>query len=614
MPISSSVNTHSIQENGFRQLEQVEETSRTVVWKAVQTTLDRTVIIRALKPEAATSPDEVAHFLTISRLFARLKCESVAAVFDIVSDKRLHYVVMEHVEGPTLEEVVARQGPLPLDQVLRIASSLAASIAAFWQTAHIVHRNLKSSVIRMDARGVAKITDFSLAIVAGPGVDAAAKDNGLIVGTPCFLSPEQAQGAHLLTTQSDMYALGVILYHLATGHVPFEERDVAGILAGHVRDRIVPPHLRNRSLPVAFSWLLHRLMMKNPNNRYADWADVQRDLGRLLEGAEPSCVRPDEEFLSTIDIDAAAPVPTEDEADTPRVRVSKKTRSRSIAAYQGKHLIDAHADEARRDDRLREALCWTLLACWLALVFWFRALYTPDPNASSLAQLAAPLLDVLREPLPQPEDDPLEPPSSSISPEAPAPSAPSEGAAAAVTPPPPEKPAADLLPEMPAALRDMLVTAFAAGDLPSARAAVRSMASDFRARGELQALLDRTPTPDELLAEQIRTQIGRPVMIEHNGKPRTVIPRSVTQDTVQLETNGRGVDVPFTALPSDTRLRWLGAPPRDPDRLLAYCLTLLRSSRRDELPALAAGLPSPFADLLSRAAEQQTPPASPPAE
>ena len=177
-------------------------------------------------------------------------------MFDIVSEGDLHYVVMEHVEGPTLEELVTSHGPLSIDKILRIATALINSLEQMWQTAHIVHRNLKSSTIRLDPRGVAKITDFSLAITAGIGVDATSLDGGHIVGTPCYLSPEQAQGSHMLNNQSDMYALGVVLYHLATGKVPFEDLPVVSILTGHIKQQIPPPHVLNRHLPSSFSWLL----------------------------------------------------------------------------------------------------------------------------------------------------------------------------------------------------------------------------------------------------------------------------------------------------------------------------------------------------------------------
>ena len=621
------MNTSRIEQNGFRLIELVDDTSKTVVWKAVQQTLDRTVILRILKPEAAANPNEVDHFLTVARLIARVKSESVAAIFDIVSDGSLHYIVTEHVEGPTLEELVATQGPLPVDQALRIASSLIASLDQLWNSARIVLRNLKSSTVRLDPRGVAKITDFSLAITAGAGVDATAMDGGHIVGTPCFLSPEQAQGAHLLTTQSDMYTLGVILYHLSTGKVPFEDLDVVSILAGHIKQQVPPPHRINRHVPVSFSWFLHRLMMKNPNNRYADWDTVLHDIRLMLAGEEPSCVRPDEEYLSTISTDFDAPrEQAAPEADTPRVRLHRKATNRSIAAYQDKHLVDAHAHEIRKTDRTRAVVCWGVLFVWLALVFWFRAFYQLDPDNADTAQSLSRFknavslhvtdsLDELKaliersapeEPLPETPDDP---PSAGSKPD-PAPARPA--AVPAAETPPPAAPATVAQKSEPSAeppvpsgipenLRASLIRALSLGDLAAARKAVQDCGELFQEKNALQKLLDETPDPDTLVADYLATQIGRPLLFEYNGKPRTVIPHGVENGIIHLESNGRGADIAISSLSADNKLQWMDRP-KTPARCLAYCLTLMRSSRRAETLAQAAGCPL-LADIIVRAAD-----------
>ncbi len=122
------MNLNLIEQQGFTLIQTVDETSQTVAWKAVQRTLERTVILRILKPEAASDPAAVSHFLTIARIVSRINSESIASIFDIVSAEGLHYVVMEHVEGPTLEELVSANGPLPVERVLRIAASLIASL------------------------------------------------------------------------------------------------------------------------------------------------------------------------------------------------------------------------------------------------------------------------------------------------------------------------------------------------------------------------------------------------------------------------------------------------------------------------------------------------------
>ena len=607
------MNTQRIEQNGFRLVERIDDTSRTVVWKAVQTTLDRTVIIQVLKPEVSAFPSEVDRFLTTARLFARVKSDSIAAVFDIVSDGELHYVVMEHVDGPTLEELVSKSGPLPLEQVLRIAASLVISLDQMWASAHIVHRNLKSATIRLDTRGVAKITDFSLAIVAGPGVDATAMDGGHIVGTPCFLSPEQSQGSRLLTTQSDMYALGAVLYHLTTGKVPFEECELLSILSAHVKRQIEPPHRLNRHIPVTFSWFLHRLMMKNPNNRYADWDEVLTDIRHILADSDPTCVRPGETFLSTIanDFEDDRQDPIEPSPEAPRVRLTRKEKSDGVAANPANNFPEKHVPGNQRNEVIISAVCWSVLVCWLAFVFWFRAVYQGDPAHTDASSLFNNLSDAITESLEDfktvqssNDDAQAQAPTPVLTPAAaheqtspPAPISPvpvPEPAAQSAAPQP--APAPDALPAgIPPPVTQGLALALANSDLASARQIVRSAPERFQEKEALQALLDQTPNPDTQVADYLKTQIGKPLLFEHNGKQRTVIPRSVENGIIQLESSGRGAEFPIDKLTADEKLRWMDKP-QDAAHCAAYCITLLHSSRRAEIHARATGCP-----LLSEA-------------
>ena len=601
------VNMQRIEQNGFRLVERIDDTSRTVVWKAVQTTLARTVIIQVLKPDVAAAASEVERFLATARLFARVKSDSIAAVFDIVSEGDLHYVVMEQVDGPTLEELVSKEGPLPLAQVLRIAASLITSLDQMWTSAHIVHRNLKSATIRLDTRGVAKITDFSLAIVAGTGVDAAAIDGGHIVGTPCFLSPEQSQGARTLTTQSDMYALGTVLYHLTTGKVPFEECDLASILSAHIKSQIAPPHRLNRHIPVTFSWFLHRLMMKNPNNRYANWDEVLTDIRHILAQSHPSCVRPDEEFLSTIncDFDDVAADAAPSAQDAPRIRLSRKAKKTGIATYQNTHVISRPARRLRHDLTISVA-CWGFLVCWLALVFWFRAVYQCDPAHAdtpaplgSLADTVSPIAESDKAPqsVPGGDGDAEVQAPMPASPAAPEPVAQPATLPASVTeqaaksPATPPSPVPDTLPAgIPPAVIQGLALALANDDLGAARQIVKNAPERFKEKEELQNLIDQTPSPDTLVADYLKGQIGKPLLFEHNGKQLTVIPRGIENGIIQLEANGRGAEFPVEKLTADEKLRWMDRP-QDAAHSVAYCMALLHSTRRAEIHARMTGCP-----------------------
>ena len=619
------MNLDLIEQQGFDLVEAVAETSQTVVWKAVQRTLERTVILRILKPDAASDPVVVSHFLDIARIVSRIKSDSLASIFDIVSDKGLHYVVMEHVDGPTLEEVVNADGPLSMERILRIAASLIVSLDQLWETAYVVHRNLKSSTIRTSRRGVAKITDFSLAIQAMPGVNATALDEGNIVGTPCFLSPEQARGAHTLTTQSDMYALGVVLYHLSTGTVPFENEDVVSILAAHVKRQIPPPHRLNPALSPSFSWLLHRLMMKNPDNRYPDWKSVLQDIRLLLVGRQPSCVRPGEESLSTIeafdDIDPPAPTDQENE---PQIRFKPVRRAnRRLAAYRSQNIEEEHASDIRRETRIKESLCWLALLVWLVAIFWFRAVRQEPPQPDDDARPSEQSAQTRTDPPPTAADTdladdtdatPMSQPEETDTPTA----EPTEQVASAAPPPVPvptpegPEPIKEAVPPsgIPDTLAARLADALATGSPAAALRVLQADPAQFQGKTRLAEFLGSVPEVDDLVAEFLRSQIGRPLILERNGKQRTVILRSVRDGVIGIETNGRGIDIAISDLTADEKLRWIERP-TDMARSAAYCLALMHSSRREEIPTHAASCPPFVAPLLTEAAKRAAATAQP---
>ncbi|HHU14103.1 MAG: serine/threonine-protein kinase [Kiritimatiellae bacterium] len=624
-----AVNLDFIEQQGFDLVEAVDETSQTVVWKAVQRTLERTVILRILKPEAASDPAAVAHFLNIARIVSRIKSESLAAIFDIVSNKGLYYIVMEHVNGPTLEEEVSADGPLPLERILRIAASLIVSLDQLWGASYIVHRNLKSSTIRTSRRGVSKITDFSLAIQASPGVNATAMDEGNIVGTPCFLSPEQAQGSHTLTTQSDMYALGIVLYHLSTGTVPFENEDVVSILAAHVKRQIPPPHHLNPALSPSFSWLLHRLMMKHPGNRYPDWKSVLQDIRLLLAGSQPSCAHPNDGFLSTIETfeDNAPSAPT-DQEDEPQFRFKPVRRAnRRLATYRSQNIEEEHASDIRRETLIKESLCWLALLLWLATIFWFRAVRQAPPQSEGNTRSSQPLAQAPAVPsqaasnpadssdaastgqpreVETPAADPTEQVASATPSPAPIPKDPAPAPADTPAPAPasPEPAKATVLPSgIPDALAARLADALAAGSPAAALRVLQADPARFQEKARLAEFLGGVPEVDDLVTEFLRTRIGRPLILEHNGKQRTVIPRSVRDGVIGVETNGRGIDIAISDLTADEKLRWIERP-KDTARIAAYCLVLMHSSRRGEVSAYATACPPFVAPLITEAAKR----------
>ena len=593
--------TNTIEQQGFQLIQQVEETLQTDVWKARQVTLDRIVCLQILRPEFARQQAERERFLAMARCFAKLKSESIASVFDIVSAGDLHYVVMEHVDGPTLEEALAKSRPFPLKQILQIASSLAFGFEQLWDSAHVVHRNLKGATVRLDPRGVAKITDFSLAFISKPGIDMAELDGGHIVGSPSFISPEYAQGQAVLTTQSDMYAFGALLYTLATGHAPFDTLDAVDILESQMRAQIVPPHQLNSQLPVEFSWFVHRLMMKNPASRYADWRAVRYDIKCLLNGIEPRCVCPDETYLSTLlvqpmlDAMAAAEEGLEDEGDT-RKSIRLKQKARHNAQWEEEH----NRDIARGNVGTAVFMSLLLLA-WFALLFWYRGIWQPARQEAATAVVAVAEGAAAPEEPPPVEDDPA-PPVTVV--EAPPPVV--TNAPPAVAPPPvartnaPPSPPPVQVVEMPRALRDTLVAALKIGDLDLAQKRLADDDTPFTKRDAMQKALADAPTMNAMIEAGVRTKIGRTLSVDWKGRVRDMIPRSISNGVISVEVSGRTHEVVIKELLPNERLGFVAEPKTEAEHL-TYCLMLIGTPRQNEVTKFAARCPA-MKDLLLLAA------------
>lgn len=615
-----------IEQQGFKLLEQIDNTLHTEIWKANQRELDRIVCLQILKPEAAQNALELEHFLLIARTFAKVKNETIAAVFDIVSTSDIHYVVMEYVEGPTVGSLVVDGNILSEAQILQIASSLALCFEQLWQKDRIIHRNLKGQTVQIDPRGVAKLTDFSLAVTASQ--DLAALDGGHIVGTPSFIAPEYAQGSKKLNTQADMYSFGALLYQLSTGHAPFSSLNPVDALGAQIRDQIPPPHCVNRDISIEFSWFIHRLMMKNPNNRYPDWHAVISDIHLLMRGEAPAGVQTEERFLSTIDskplLEAMNDVDDEEDEDdearqgdsaqkVPYVRL--KPRQQQVSQFERDHKRDITSSN------ISFALLMTLLlVTWFGGVFWYRGIWMPETQRISDAALketpdvVAPPPSVVvtsknietepktdngsnmnhdasndSEDLRKRKRGQDKPPMRPLLPPALGPVPPVAIETNAVQQPVAPQP-------MPDNVKKALVSAAKAGDLDAMRTALAGEESPFLEKGKLKSILDKTPTANRLLERAMDTKKDQPISFTWRGKSRIVVPREVTETSVTLEANGRRQEIKFSDLTPDEMVSLINKP-QSVVESLSYCLLLMRTTQKSEIPLYASKC-LPFQDIL----------------
>ncbi|MEV0638511.1 serine/threonine-protein kinase [Streptomyces sp. NPDC050619] len=233
------------------------------VWRAVDETLGRTVAVKLLLPRDA-DPTAASRFRLEAQTAGRLNHPHVVGVYDFGEYEGRLFLVMELVEGDSLARLLTTGGPLPADQVARIAAQAAAGLAAAHQQG-IVHRDVKPANLLMDADGTLKIGDFGIArFVDDPS--GALTTTGQIVGTSLYLAPERALG-EAAGPACDVYALGCLLYQLLTGRPPFQADTAVAILHQHLDAAPVPPRQLGAALPPAFENYLLGLLAKRPEDR-----------------------------------------------------------------------------------------------------------------------------------------------------------------------------------------------------------------------------------------------------------------------------------------------------------------------------------------------------------
>ncbi|MGX4691047.1 protein kinase domain-containing protein [Streptomyces sp. JNUCC 63] len=273
---------------------------------AYDSVLDRQVAIKTLHTELGREPAFRERFRREAQAVAKLTHTNIVSVFDTGEDTPsisgsaagngtpMPYIVMEYVEGrplgSMLEEDIRRQGAMPADKALKITADVLAALEISHEMG-LVHRDIKPGNVMMTKRGVVKVMDFGIARAMQSGVTSMTQ-TGMVVGTPQYLSPEQALGRGV-DARSDLYSVGIMLFQLVTGRLPFDADSPLAIAYAHVQEEPVAPSSVNRSLPPAVDALVARALRKNPNERFPN-AESMRDeclrVAASFQAAPPSIV------------------------------------------------------------------------------------------------------------------------------------------------------------------------------------------------------------------------------------------------------------------------------------------------------------------------------------
>ena len=290
------------------------------VFLAHDSILDRDVALKVMSTRYASDDEFVERFKREAQSAAALSHPNIVSIFDRgASEDGTYYIAMEYLSGGTLKDRIMRRGALPP----RTAAAVTLQIAEALRCAHergVIHRDIKPHNILITESGDVKVTDFGIARAASSST---MTRTGSILGTAHYISPEQAMGEHV-GPASDLYSLGVVLYEMLTGELPYDADTPLGIAMKHVNGHLRQPKEVNPAVPAGINAITCRLLAKNPEDRYASDAELIEDLERVLAGLEPASATT--EIMATRPMPAATE-PTRISAVPPAGRNGKRRRN-----------------------------------------------------------------------------------------------------------------------------------------------------------------------------------------------------------------------------------------------------------------------------------------------
>ena len=255
------------------------------VFKAKDNVLNRFVAVKILKDEFTTDSDFIKKFNSEAQSAASLTHPNIVSIFDVGNEDNLYYIVMELIQGKTLKEIINEDGKLSWKWSVNIAIQIASAL----ETAHknnIIHRDIKPHNIIITEEGLSKVTDFGIAKAVSNSTITAF---GTTIGSVHYFSPEHARG-EFTDAKSDLYSLGVVMYEMLTGRVPFDADTPVSVALKQVQEEPVDPITYNPSIPVSVNRIILKAMQKDPNLRYQNATEMIADLKMALK-------RPNEDFV-----------------------------------------------------------------------------------------------------------------------------------------------------------------------------------------------------------------------------------------------------------------------------------------------------------------------------
>lgn len=319
--------------NRYEIIEKIGNGGMATVYKSKDRVLNRYVAVKILRDEFTTDEEFIKRFRIEAQSAASLTHPNIVSIFDVGNEGNLYYIVMELIKGKTLKEIITEEnGPLPWKWSLNVVTQIASAL----ETAHknnIVHRDIKPHNIIITEDGIAKVTDFGIAKAVSNSTITAF---GTTIGSVHYFSPEHARGGYT-DAKSDLYSLGVVMYEMLTGKVPFDADTPVSVALKHMQEKPVEPKELNENIPQVVNDIIMKAMQKDINLRYQSATEMVKDLNTALKN-------PDENFVHIGNNAGAATqrISTQEIAEAERRANERNNKEKEKKTSKFKEFIKKH--------------------------------------------------------------------------------------------------------------------------------------------------------------------------------------------------------------------------------------------------------------------------------
>ena len=337
------IKTGTILGDRYEILEKIGTGGMAEVFKGKDHKLNRYVAVKVLKEEFRDNDGFVKKFKEEAQAAAGLAHPNIVNVYDVGDENGIYYIVMELVEGITLKNYIERKGRLTIKEATSIAIQVSAGLEVAHNN-HIVHRDIKPQNIIISREGKVKVTDFGIAKATTSQTTTSSA-----MGSVHYASPEQARGGYV-DHRSDIYSLGIVMYEMVTGRVPFDGETAVTVAVKHLQEQMVPPSKYCPEIPYSLEQIIKKCTEKSPDRRYQDIGDLMADLKQSL-------VDPNGDFVQMVDLDEQAKTVIMTKGTTSKVKESRRV---NLSKDEDEDEDDEEEDEDSEDDEDDEELSPTV--------------------------------------------------------------------------------------------------------------------------------------------------------------------------------------------------------------------------------------------------------------